>query len=698
MWHLSNSCPPDADSTWKKELKSRQKASEDDYAENKEDWAAILAEGEQRWDGCGSGDDALSEWSGEEDLDDNDLEERKSDGRRRDDKKKPARMKLDERKDCCKKVNVDSAERRLRSAMQPEYWKEGGLTMPVPSRKETAHFVQLVDRAMEAQGAPVAVKTKLTEYQLLRECLWMVRRPPDKSTFAFRLGGDGRYTLRGDICLASVTAEALSRSLEYLLSFLSHLKEIMDFVDEVYANDSVSYTYEAYASCLADFLQLLSADLLRLETRVYKQEMTLTLFDLEKELTPWAKTVYALHACHRRSVVRPLDEQYCPNWRRAVKLLSGIFLCMHVTHNDTTHELILDLFLKSLVPYLRIIGLWLTEGRLEDYRDEFVFKQRAGTASAVEEEKFWKEGFEVRPYLEALAEDGLRLPSMLEKALPKILVGGKSIEILALLGKKNNRYGGPNLSDAVLCSREDLFRKFVENLKTELKMPKEPERGDAYTASSDRGNVAFFDSGIDECDDIDPYLKMAFEEVYKAAAEEGEASDVSTSVRSAFILPSSVDPLLPLTSVLERSLLPPVFDHYRLSCEALVRTVKETLSLDRHLGAVRRVFLMEAGDVLFEFYSELFGRMQDDGEAGAVEEAMLDSTSITLLLQVGWETVRLFGKDPFLMLSLVTGLRRSQLSRRGRPLCNLHSRLGGRQQQDATRGGVAGPRDSVLSG
>ena len=35
-----------------------------------------------------------------------------------------------------------------------------------------------------------------------------------------------------------------------------------------------------------------------------------------------------------------------------------------------------------------------------------------------------------------------------------------------------------------------------------------------------------------------------------------------------------------------------------------------TLELERHLGAVRRVFLMEAGDIMAEFCTDVFARQE----------------------------------------------------------------------------------------
>ncbi len=320
-------------------------------------------------------------------------------------------------------------------------------------------------------------------------------------------------------------------------------------------DDTVSFTYEAYASSLSDILHLLSADMLRLERKASAQDETFTLSDLATELRPWTATVSSLHACHRRAAVFPLDTDYWPNWKRAVKMISGtnirpewesfvmnlfslaIYFCLHVTHEATTHELILDMFLKTCVPYLRIIGLWLTEGRLEDFRKEFVFRRRTG--NTIENEHFWKDGFEVLPYAESLSDDGLQLPSMLEKVLPKILVAGKSIEILILLGKKkqysanvgvkllNSSKSEPNLATA-FRTREDLLKQFVSNIKEDLKMPASLEERDEGRWPADESivdDLGFCDSG----DNVDPYLMMAFEEVYRSARILERGQHVSTT-------------------------------------------------------------------------------------------------------------------------------------------------------------------------
>ena len=201
-------------------------------------------------------------------------------------------------------------------------------------------------------------------------------------------------------------------------------------------------------------------------------------------------------------------------------------------------------------------------------------------------------------------------------------------------------------SGAVFRTREDLLKQFLSNLRRELKMPSEEEESNLPKEKPksafclDSLGVDFGDDG----EDVDPYLKMAFEEVFKAAEVDLADSDSplriesSSSDRSSFVLPAPVDPILPLSSALERSFIPPVFEHYRFSCQSLVRAVMGTLELNRHLGAVRRVFLMEAGDIMAEFCTDVFARIGEIEDNDAVAEVGeendgLDTASVTLLLQ-----------------------------------------------------------------
>ena len=122
--------------------------------------------------------------------------------------------------------------------------------------------------------------------------------------------------------------------------------------------------------------------------------------------------------------------------------------------------------------------------------------------------------------------------------------------------------------------------------------------------------------------EMDPYLAMAFECVYEDLKPKDEPDEIGDHD----LLITRIDPLIPLDATLERAFLPLVETVYKNSCARLLSLITEELELERHLVAVRRIFLMEAGDLLHEFYDDMFIRLEHD-------LGSMDSTSVTLFLQ-----------------------------------------------------------------
>ena len=82
-------------------------------------------------------------------------------------------------------------------------------------------------------------------------------------------------------------------------------------------------------------------------------------------------------------------------------------------------------------------------------------------------EKFWTDGFIVRPFEKLLNGLGLKPPKMFECTLRKVLTCGKSITILTLLKKQSYR----NTFEEMVAPT-DLYDKFLANLKQNLSIHK----------------------------------------------------------------------------------------------------------------------------------------------------------------------------------------------------------------------------------
>ena len=60
------------------------------------------------------------------------------------------------------------------------------------------------------------------------------------------------------------------------------------------------------------------------------------------------------------------------NWQSASKLLSKLYFKLQNSSSLEVTSTCVMLYLSSLSVYLNIVDTWLSEGRLEDWRDEFI--------------------------------------------------------------------------------------------------------------------------------------------------------------------------------------------------------------------------------------------------------------------------------------------------------------------------------------
>ena len=61
------------------------------------------------------------------------------------------------------------------------------------------------------------------------------------------------------------------------------------------------------------------------------------------------------------------------NWQKSIILISSLSSFLNTVYKPLEFAIFVDLFLKTIAPYFRIVSVWITQGRLEDWRNEFVF-------------------------------------------------------------------------------------------------------------------------------------------------------------------------------------------------------------------------------------------------------------------------------------------------------------------------------------
>ena len=188
-------------------------------------------------------------------------------------------------------------------------------------------------------------------------------------------------------------------------------------------------------------------------------------------------------------------------------------------------------------------------------------------------EKFWTEGFVVRPFEKLLSGLGLKPPKMFESTLKKVLTCGKSITILTLLKKQSYKN-----TFQEMVAPTDLYDKFLANLKQNLSIHKRQisvEKCSQKSPKKKLQSIPMLTEGPSVSDiigDISEYDKdlIAAYDVIAADLPELETTQELSTIEDievqnqALIDPDrflvlsnyGLDPLQPMTSILEDAFVP----------------------------------------------------------------------------------------------------------------------------------------------
>lgn len=367
------------------------------------------------------------------------------------------------------------AERWLKQNVQNCWWITGDVPNEVHSKYPCANFAErweeysLAGRNNEHCCRPKTIK--ISEYKVVREVLFMLHSPA--ASFLFHQE-KGHFVVRNGVTIPSLTKDAVKNYLENVCEYVNIVYELQKFREEVYAGYQAdgsstkklpTFTFEAYAASLHDILQEFAQFISKIEERVRKQEDINTLYQLICELRPKFKELKVIYDTH---ILATEDWKESPNWLAVTRLLSVLYEAGISATEVYESRHILKLFLKSFRPYFGIISTWLTEGQLEDWRQEFIITRNDDVVDRTWE--LWEEGFTLHPYIDCLKSKGIEPLPLLEDVAEKVLHAGKSIELL----KKLNKIGDfSHLSDM----KGSLYKEFLLAIIKELPVDCEKNRG-----------------------------------------------------------------------------------------------------------------------------------------------------------------------------------------------------------------------------
>ncbi|XP_024944109.1 uncharacterized protein LOC107271105 isoform X2 [Cephus cinctus] len=172
---------------------------------------------------------------------------------------------------------------------------------------------------------------------------------------------------------------AFNNILQTFCEYFTMIRKLQDFgnylkpnyvLQNVYRQPPL--TYESYYAVLTWHLTRVKRRIIKIETNFMKQDTCNSFLTLLKDIKKHLETIKILYEIHQAVTS---DWKVYPNYKCASRLLSCLYFEMENSNNKEKANISTSLYLSSLRVYLNITDTWLNEGRLEDWRDEFIISR-----------------------------------------------------------------------------------------------------------------------------------------------------------------------------------------------------------------------------------------------------------------------------------------------------------------------------------
>ncbi|XP_014681607.1 PREDICTED: gamma-tubulin complex component 5-like [Priapulus caudatus] len=477
---------------------------------------------------------------------------------------------------------------------------------------------------------------RLSERQVVRETLWMLAGVTD--LFVFHASEDG-YTVNNSVLLGHLTKESIGNMLQTFTQYGAAVRRLQEFVDATvsaaaamggYCESTACLTHQAFSCALSQYLQQFRKELTKLETDLIKQELPSTLASLSQALSKSFGELMVLDQVYREAVL-PCREG--PNWLKASHLFGVLYRTLVRVDglggvmSQREVALVLWIFLETSRPYIEMIDSWISKGDLCDPYLEFII-QRNGNVGP-QEQRFWQEAFTVYdskvPPSSRGKYDWYCGAALLEPILKQVILAGKSVELLESLGHLQNisQCSGYEKNCSSSSSVGTIYQTFCQTVKSNCRGCDKQSADDcgaikvsedfnpsSLTSDVRKRNTECLDGSLERClqqdSSIDSLLRHNFESVYNAR----KLPVVTTTQHlPEWLTDYQRNTLEPVGVLLQNALYPCIKEACHVVCRRLVDILKSEYSLLHYLSAMRKFFLLQAGDTMDDFYSELFDKM-----------------------------------------------------------------------------------------
>ncbi|XP_076685687.1 gamma-tubulin complex component 5 isoform X2 [Andrena cerasifolii] len=505
----------------------------------------------------------------------------------------------------------------LQTNVQNTWWNELEWSKyPVKSKFCDAHICEIWHKATETDFYALGT---VSEYLVCRELLWMFYT--QMHMVVFQRNADADFSIRPDVSIPSLTTVSFNSILSPFCEYFSMIHDMEEFGSDLYLEqgglcNKPPLTYEAYNAALKQHLLKFKNEIVDIEKKLMKQDESFTFLSLSTLLKNNLYTVRILYEVHKKSVC---NWRAYANWKSASNLLSCLYFEMQKSHNRKRTNICASLYLSSLVVYLNIIDTWLSEGRFEDWREEFIIARFSNSGASESTEQY--EAFSLRPLDNICSTDPI-----MQFLIKKVQHIGQSIELLVSLDRITDIWKiniGSNetrksLVDEFYCKLEmEVFKYSACEVKEESPSSETNETAsEEYDEDVDRNII----QQLTEFNN--PFLLKALEGYIPSELLKKDTADtmnspsvetIKTGTNNLFDRLEKVsDYILPFRKILENILAEILVSRYNSASKLVRNIMSEEYKLESQLTLMRSVYMMEAGHIMSKFYQRLFQEIESN--------------------------------------------------------------------------------------
>lgn len=263
---------------------------------------------------------------------------------------------------------------------QHSWWLENPSHFDVKTNEPEANFALALNDSIKKTSFNLIKVGELSthsEYALMREMIWMFFFPVSSAFFEIQ---EDKIAVRSHVSLPSVSEKGLKMFLEEnFLPYFTMSKILEDFHKSIYSNILTSSsqppkTYECYAANMNILMKPFQDKLIEWEDRIkdnkpYEINTVIQMHSFLKKDMKFLEQLFSLH------MDIALDFNDYPPHILTTYMLSGFLKAYKTASSKEETNVSVALFLSTVKVFFHIMDIWWSEGRLDDWMNEFIVEK-----------------------------------------------------------------------------------------------------------------------------------------------------------------------------------------------------------------------------------------------------------------------------------------------------------------------------------